>query len=275
MKSKNLVVIEIVAMIPMLLLLGCRDAGDVDTDPELSRIDDIVVRGLLRVGISVSVPGVMRDNSGKWIGFDIDVASRLADDLGVDVVFVESSRSKIIPSLVDGDIDVIISGMEIRPDRHLSVNFSVPYDYAGISLVANRVRARDYSSLEDFNDPRVVVAGIKRTGSVEAIERHLPNAEPRLYDDESDATDELLDGTIDALIAEAPIPAFVALDNPETLYQPLPGTISRRPVGIALPRGDIDLLNFFDGWIRLVEAEGWFAERKHYWFETKDWASRL
>jgi len=37
----------------------------------------------------------------------------------------------------------------------------------------------------------------------------------------------------------------------------------------------VDTLNFFDGWIRVVEAEGWLAERKHYWFETNAWESLL
>jgi len=37
----------------------------------------------------------------------------------------------------------------------------------------------------------------------------------------------------------------------------------------------VDTLNFFNNWIRFVDAEGWLAMRKHYWFETKDWESLL
>ena len=56
---------------------------------------------------------------------------------------------------------------------------------------------------------------------------------------------------------------------------PLPGTFTREPIGFALRKGDVDTLNFFDGWIRVVEAEGWLAERKHYWFETNAWENLL
>jgi polar amino acid transport system substrate-binding protein len=40
-------------------------------------------------------------------------------------------------------------------------------------------------------------------------------------------------------------------------------------------KGDFDTLNFLDSWIRVMEAEGWLAERKAYWFETQEWESLL
>jgi polar amino acid transport system substrate-binding protein len=46
---------------------------------------------------------------------------------------------------------------------------------------------------------------------------------------------------------------------------------TREPIGFAIRKGDFDSLNVLDNWIRIVEAEGWLKERKHYWFETKDW----
>jgi len=40
-------------------------------------------------------------------------------------------------------------------------------------------------------------------------------------------------------------------------------------------KGDPDTLNFFNNWIRVVEAEGWLKARKHYWFETREWESMI
>lgn len=66
------------------------------------------------------------------------------------------------------------------------------------------------------------------------------------------------------------------LKHPETLYLPLGTTkFTREPCAFAVRKGDYDALNFFDGWIRVVEAEGWLAERQHYWFETMDWEKDL
>ena len=53
------------------------------------------------------------------------------------------------------------------------------------------------------------------------------------------------------------------------------GGFTKEPNGFALRKGDVDTLNFFDSWIRVVESEGWLKEIRRYWFETRDWESRI
>jgi polar amino acid transport system substrate-binding protein len=76
-------------------------------------------------------------------------------------------------------------------------------------------------------------------------------------------------------VGNAPTPAFYAVEHPDTLFMPLAENFTKEPIGFAVRKGDHDTLNFFDNWIRLVTAEGWLKERKHYWFETKDWETLL
>ena len=73
-----------------------------------STMDAIVKRGTLRVGFSSFVPWAMQDRNGKYIGFEIDVAQRLADDLGVKLQPVPTSWDGIIPALLAGKFDMII-----------------------------------------------------------------------------------------------------------------------------------------------------------------------
>ena len=73
------------------------------------------------------------------------------------------------------------------------------------------------------------------------------------------------------MVGSAPTPAFQALKYPDRLYLPLAEPFTREPIGFAVNKGDHDTLNFFNNWIRVVTAEGGLAERKHYWFRTKDW----
>ena len=103
-----------------------------------STLEQILKRGSMRVGMSTFVPWAMKDKTGKLIGFEIDVATRLASDMGVKVDFVPTKWAGIIPALLTGKFDVIIGGMGIRPDRNLKVNFSIPYDHTGMSMVAHR-----------------------------------------------------------------------------------------------------------------------------------------
>jgi polar amino acid transport system substrate-binding protein len=90
-------------------------------------LEDIQKRGTLRVGMSTFVPWAMRDKNGELIGFEIDVAKKLAEDMEVEVEFVPTAWDGIIPALIAGKFDVIIGGMSIRPSRNLTVNFTLPY----------------------------------------------------------------------------------------------------------------------------------------------------
>jgi polar amino acid transport system substrate-binding protein len=240
-----------------------------------STIEQVQKRGVLRVGMSTFVPWAMRDKSGGLIGFEIDVARRLAQDMGVKVEFVPTRWSGIIPALLTGKFDIIIGGMGIRPERNLKVNFSKPYDYTGMAIVAGRKLASGFRTLEQFNAPEVTIAARIGTTAAAAAKKHCPKAGLRLFDDESQAVSELLNGRVHALIASAPLPAELALKHPEKLFLPMKGTFTKEPIGFAVVKGDIDTLNFLDNWITVVEAEGWLEERKTYWFETRDWEKRV
>jgi len=238
---------------------------------EESTVEQVLKRGTLRVGMSTFVPWAMQDKTGEWVGFEIDVARKLAQDMGVKIEFIPTKWAGIIPALLTGKFDVIIGGMGIRPQRNLKVNFTIPYDVTGMSIVANKDIAGTFTSLEDFNRPDVVLAVRLGGTPVAAAERFMPKAQLRKFDDESQAIQELLNGKAHGVIASAPMPAFQALKYPEKLFLPIQGTFTREPIGFALMKGDVDTLNFFNNWITVVQAEGWLAERKRYWFETRDW----
>jgi len=240
-----------------------------------SALEQILQRGTLRVGMSTFVPWAMKDKTGKLIGFEIDVATRLAQDTGVKVEFVPTKWAGIIPALLTGKFDVIIGGMGIRPNRNRKVNFSIPYDTTGMAIVAHRELASGFKTVEDFNRPDVVIALRLGSTAVTAAQKYLPQAKLLMFDDESQAYQELVNGKAHAVVGSAPRPAYEALRYREKLFLPFSGTFTREPIGFAVKKGDFDTLNFFDNWIRVVEAEGWLKERKHYWFGTRDWEDQI
>ncbi len=286
-KPVTIIAALLVAAAFVFALTGCNGSGGepaaADSSAETVRqadereslIDTVQKRGVLRVGMSTFVPWAMKDKTGELIGFEIDVARRLASDMDVDIEFVPTKWSGIIPALLTGKFDVIIGGMGILPDRNLKVNFSIPYDYSGMSMVAHKVNAGGFSSLEDFNKPEVVIAARIGTTAADAAQKYMPEAELRLFDDESQALQELKTGRAHAVVASAPLPAFQAIENPDTLFLPFQGTFTKEPIGFAVRKGDHDTLNYFNNWITVVDAEGWLADRKHYWFETRDWESKI
>ncbi len=263
-------------LISLLAFAGSALAGELQQKlTEESALEQVLKRGLLRVGMSTFVPWAMQDKTGKLIGFEIDVASRVAQDMGVKVEFVPTKWAGIIPALLTGKFDVIIGGMGILPQRNLKVNFTVPYDVSGMSIVANKELAGNFKTLEDFNRPEVILAVRLGATPVAAAQKFMPKAQLRKFDDESQAVQEVLNGKAYAVIASAPMPTFQALKHPDKLFLPIKGTFTKEPIGFALRKGDVDTLNFFNNWITVVEAQGWLAERKHYWFETRDWEDQI
>ena len=240
-----------------------------------STVEQVIKRGNLRVGMSTFVPWAMKDKTGQLIGFEIDVARQLARDMGVKIEFVPTKWAGIIPALLTGKFDVIIGGMSIRPDRNLKVNFTIPYDYAGQSIVANKKKAAGFNRITHFNRPDVIIAARLGSTAADAANKFMPEAQKKFFDDEAQVIQEVINGRAHAAVASAPLPAFQAIKYPDQLFLPVKGTFTKEPIGFALRKGDFDTLNYFNNWIRVVEAKGWLAERKHYWFETKDWENLI
>lgn len=237
-----------------------------------STIDQVLRSGVLRVGMDTFLPWAMKDKKGELVGFEIDVARRLAADMGVKVEFVPTKWAGIIPALLTGKFDVVIGGMGIQTRRALKVNFSIPYDYSGMAIVAHKKKAAGFTSLEDFNKSDVEIACKLGTTAVTAVKKYIPNAKLRLFDDEAQAYQELRNGNVHAVVGSAPRPAYEAIKYPKTMFLPLDKNFTKEPIGFAVRKGDFDTLTFFNNWITVVSHEGWLEERHHYWFGTKEWA---
>lgn len=242
---------------------------------EKSVIDQVLERGVLRVGFSSFVPWAMQNKAGEFVGFEIDVAQRLADDLGVKLQLAPTKWAGIIPALLSGKFDVVIGGLSVTPERLLKVNFTIPYDHAIIEMTQNKEKTAHIQNVADLDNPDIIVAVRSGTTAAIAAKTMLPKATFRYFDDEAPAVQEVLAGRAHVFFSSAPMPTFETLDAPDKLTQPFKVAIYPQPIAIAVRKGDVDTLNVFDNWIRLVEAEGWLEERRQYWFHSKDWESTV
>ncbi|MBW2432994.1 MAG: transporter substrate-binding domain-containing protein, partial [Deltaproteobacteria bacterium] len=101
-----------------------------------STVEKILKRGELRVGFeSGYVPFEMTNKKGQFIGFDMDYARRLAKDMGVKFVPVNTAWDGIIPALMTDKFDIIMGGMTITQERNLKINFCAPYIVVGQTIL--------------------------------------------------------------------------------------------------------------------------------------------
>lgn len=247
---------------------------------ELAResvLETIQQRGAINVGMSAFVPWAMRDKNGDLIGFEIDVAKKVAEDMGVEVNFVPTAWDGIIPALIAGKFDVIIGGMSVTAKRNLTVNFTRPYARTGYIVIANTKLAEEkgIGGLEDLNREDVTIASRRGSTGAEAMNRHFPKARKIYFDDDTLSVQEVANGKIEAASSTPPKAAFEIERRGDVIRIVSDEQLSPTREAFALRKGDPDALNFFDNWIQEAEASGWLAERRAYWFSGREWADQV
>ena len=239
-----------------------------------SVIETIKKDGVIRIGLSLFVPWSMRDKNGDLIGFELDVGRKLAEDMGVEVEFVPTAWDGIIPALVSGNYDVIISGMSITAQRNLTINFSDPYAYSGLAILANK-SLTEGMSLEDYNKPEVTFAARRGATPAVVIAANFPEATLLLFDEDGASTQEVLNGNAHASMAAQPTPNREMARNPETLSVPFDNLYDPRGEAFGVRKGDPDAMNFFNNWIAQEWRSGWLQARHDYWFAGEEWADQV
>lgn len=240
-----------------------------------STIDAIIDRGTLRVGFSSFVPWAMQDKNGEYIGFEIDVAKRLAEDLGVKLQLIPTNWDGIIPALMARKFDVIIGGMTATTKRALSVNFTIPYDYIYMDVVMSKKSGGNVKTFADLNNPKTIIALRSGSSASMFVKANLPKATVRMFNDEAPAVQEVISGRANAFLSASPLPKILLAKNPKTLVHRFDITTYKEPIAFAVRKNDMNTINVFDTWIRQQEGIGWFKARRAYWFDSNTWGKLL
>lgn len=240
-----------------------------------SVIEEVQDRGTLRVGLGLFEPWSACNADGELIGFEIDVAKKVAADMGVEIEFARTNWTYIISELIAEEFDVIISGMTTLPERNLKVNFTSTYNSSGVYLVANTEQTADLATLADFNSSDVTIATRRGASSVRFVESAFPDAMLLLFDTDNAVLQAVVDGDAHAAAAFAATRTTWVEAHPETLHLPFAEPFASEVGAIAVRKGDLDTLNFFNTWIEANTASGWLEQRSQYWFQTREWADQV
>ena len=269
------------ALISVGMMVGATNIASADSARQSlssdSVLEQIKKRGTLRIGLSTFVPWAMRDKKGDLIGFEIDVGKRVAADMGVEVEHIPTAWDGIIPALLAGKFDVIISGMSITMKRNLTVNFTHPYANTGYILVASTAMAqkKGLKTLEDYNSSDITIATRRASTGAIAAQKNFPKAKLIYFDDGTMGIQETANGKVDATTSTPPKAAYDIEKRPGKLFVVDRTLMSPTREAFAVRKGDPDILNWFNNWIDNVKASGWLQERHAYWFTTREWADQL
>ncbi len=234
--------------------------------------EDILERGTIRIGVAEFAPWTIRKDNGTLVGFEIDVANKLASDMGVRADFSVYAWDAIIPALQAGDIDVIAGGMAITPARALKVNFSRPLAQSGVGLATNTRMTRNIETLDQLDDPDVVISTVADTLAHSLAKTLFPNASLNAFTSSAEAEKSVLEGQAHAYVASMPEARFLSLRHADVVDLPVSEPLIATSEALAVAKGQQELLNFLDAWVTARRSDKWLATTRDYWFGTLDWA---
>jgi len=212
-----------------------------------SRLDTILKRGVLIVGTySTGAPMSFTDESGNFVGFEVDLAKQIAKDLLGDatkIQFVTFDSSGRFPAVLSGKVDFGIAATTIYPERAVRVAFTRPYMDSGVSVV---VRAdSNINSLADLNDQKYTLAIMTNPEDSERAARFFPNAKTATFDSSDDDIVAVKTGRATAAPADTPIADWYAVKDKTLKVLPgLLGTVQNN--AIFLQPGDFKWWLFLD-----------------------------
>ena len=252
-------------MLPIALLAEAPPAEAVST----STMQRIRARGALRVAfVGDRVPFAFFNARRDLVGMDVELAQRLAQDLGATRVdFVPADFDQMSRLLAEGRIDVAV-GLPYLPDLLRQVAYSVPYLDSTLGLVVRDELRDDFSSATRLAGRSPVTIALlgdlpavqdrlrKQLAGVDLRFVALPSPK-HFFEGEAPHVDAF------AMLAEAGA-AWSILYPAYSVVVPQPGAIAV-PVGVGMRRGDSELASVVNDWLVIQRSAGVLSQLREYW----------
>ena len=162
-------------------------------------LDEILADGTLKVGVNPTLPPLGTFNEQNEIdGFNVDVATRIAEMLGVELEVVQVGSPDRIPFVASGRIDFVMGAMTRTPERAKVIDFTLPVHTEVFGVLTTE--DKPYSDWRDLNSSEVTMVQVRGTTPVPFIEENLPEAEVLLLDNYPDVIRALAQGRGDAML---------------------------------------------------------------------------
>ena len=236
---------------------------------QASRLDDIVKRGSLRVGLTGDyLPFSLLDKeTSKFRGFDVDMAEALGKALGVKVDYVHTAWPSLMRDFEADNFDIAMGGVSITLDRQKKGLFSTPIMREGKTPIARCADTAKYQSLADIDRPgtRVIV---NPGGTNERFAKaNIKSAEIKTWNDNVTIFDEIAKGDADLMMTDASETRYQQKLHPGVLCAVHP----EKPFDFAEKaywmQRDPALKAFVDQWLHIAQEDGSFGKIYAAWFE--------
>jgi len=238
-------------------------------DKEKSHLKRILERGVLRVGYNPDrLPFTFFNNAGGLVGFDVEMAHRLAKELGVSLEFIPFEVDTMAQQLNGDHFDIIMAGVPMYTERLETMSFSDPYLDLTFAFVVKDNRREEFATVEKIMGTRGRGLTFGVRGGYEYYSNRaketLPLAKVVQLESYRDFFEDNT-GKVDALVTSAEVGAAWTLLYPEYhVVVPKP-VLSLLPLGYPVALGDPEMVAFLNHWIDLKKKDNTIEKTYNYW----------
>ena len=228
------------------------------TEEEVGMMDDVAYiqqKGSLIVGITDFAPMDYKNDKGEWIGFDADVAKKVAESLGVEIEFIEIDWDNKILELQNKSIDVVWNGMTLTDEVANAMDCSKPYCNNAQVVVLKKEDADKYPDIASLKDLQFAVeAGSAGEAAAEENGFNFTSITTQ-----ADTLMEISAGTSDASIIDLLMAG--AMVGEGTSYADLTHTLELTTEEYVVGcRQDSDLASYIDDQLKKMSEDGSLME---------------
>ncbi|MTV49640.1 transporter substrate-binding domain-containing protein [Heliobacillus mobilis] len=198
-------------------------------------------KNVLRVASDAAyAPFEWKNDKGEIVGFDIDLIKEVGKEINADIEIVDTPFDGIISSLANKNVDMIISAMTINDKRKQTVDFSNPYFVAVQSIAV-----KEGSPIKTFAELKDKKVGVQNaTTGQDVVEKLMGAKNPKIsrFDTTPTALNMLINGDVEAVVADKPVVQYFLKNNPSAKLSLLDDTsFETEEYGIAVQKGNTEL----------------------------------
>jgi polar amino acid transport system substrate-binding protein len=245
-KMKKKMILTLIAILAAGTLTSCAKKSDalvVATDPAFPPFE------------------FLDEETKEIVGFDIDLMNAIAEKADLDIVYQSVAWDPLLAGMAACQYDMAISGMTITADRAEQFSFSNPYINAG-QIVAVKIDNETISGPDDLVG-MTIGAQLGTTGAMEA--EAIEDTTVKVYDTYELAFLDLVNGQIDAVVADYPTAIAFVNKNTDTL-KVVGEVFTDESYGVAFCKDNTELISKVNAALAELQAEGFIEDLVVKWY---------